>query len=62
MTQGLNISTGVPLPIEAQTSIVGIVVPLVVVIVILVVILAVVIGAFIARNKRYQVPIQEHAM
>ena len=41
-------------PIETQTLVVGIVVPLVVVIVILVIILAVVIGAFIARNKHYQ--------
>jgi len=47
-------------PIEAQTSVVGVVVPLVMVIVILVIIVAVVIGA--ARNKHYQLSIQEHAM
>ena len=49
-------------PIEIQTSVVGIVVPLVVVIVILVIIVAVVIGAFVARNKHYQLSIHEHAM
>ena len=44
------------------TSVVGIVIPLVVVIVILVVILAVVIGVLIARNRCYQLTIQEHAV
>jgi len=52
----------VPPPTETQTSVVGVVIPHVMVIVILVIIVAVVIGAFIARNKHYQLSIQEHAM
>ena len=55
-----NHFTGVQ-TIGTSDSVVGIVVGFVVVIIILVVIMGAVIGVLIARNRRYQLSIQEHA-